>query len=253
MLGRKRHDRQSGERSAGGSRILRHQPRQRGWEAARQGDPAIREAIDGHLADHLGEDMLVWHEIASDLVHIDVYMWSPTEARPMYTFVTVGMSDRPMTVPRDLHGGGVSDRAELIICLPPTWPVPAAGSGATAPWDDPDAYFPIRWLKTLARLPHEYRTWLGFGHTVPNGDPALPLAGTTQLCGWVLLRPRTLPSSFGSVELRGGGRIDVFGIVGLHQAEMDHKLAYGADSLLGGLLLARVSELLDINRPSTKP
>jgi hypothetical protein len=69
----------------------------------------------------------------------------------------------------------------------------------------------------------------------------------------VLLRPRTLPSSFGSVELRGGGRIDVFGIVGLHQAEMDHKLAYGADSLLGGLLLARVSELLDINRPSTKP
>lgn len=195
----------------------------------------------------------MWHEIASDLVHIDVYMWTPTPDRPMYTFATLGMSDLPMSVPREALAKGQADRAELVVCLPPTWPVPDAASGAIAPWDDPDAYFPISWLKQLARLPHEYRTWLAYGHTIPNGDPPVALASTTQLCGWILLPPATLPPSFHHLDVPGGGHVDMFGIVALYPAEMDHKLSYGAESLCEGFDTSGVSELLDIHRPSTRP
>ena len=40
----------------------------------------------------------------------------------------------------------------------------------------------------LARLPHEFQTLLWQGHTVPNGDPALPYARNTKLCGALVAR-----------------------------------------------------------------
>lgn len=55
--------------------------------------------------------------------------------------------------------------AELVISLPPFWPLDEQS------WRDERHYWPVRLLKTLGRLPHEYDTWLGVGHTIPNGDP----------------------------------------------------------------------------------
>ena len=49
------------------------------------------------------------------------------------------------------------------------------------------------------------------------------------------------------------GVLVLFGIIGLHQAEMDHKLTYGTESLFDAFETAGVNELLDIHRPSTKP
>lgn len=72
------------------------------------------------------------------------------------------MSDLPMTVS---DGAPASPYAELMICLPPDWPV-------KSPMSDRRAYWPVRLLKTIARLPHEYRTWIGAWHSVLNGDPA---------------------------------------------------------------------------------
>lgn len=118
-----------------------------------------------------------------------------------------------MSVPPEAIAQGVSPFAELMVCLPADWPVPAE-SYAVAPWEDDRAYFPIRGLKMLARLPHEYGTFLGFGHTIPNGDPAEPLVEGSQLCGWLLLPPVTLPEAVRSVTVPDGRRVDLFGIVG---------------------------------------
>jgi hypothetical protein len=238
------------ERSASGQPILRHLPRETPFELAAHVDSRARDAIDAHYEGHLGPCDSVWHEIVSDLVHIDVYMWRPSENRGFYTFCTVGMSDMPMTVPPNALEAGRSALAELLICLPASWPVPAEAN-AIAPWDDPDAYFPIRWLKQLARLPHEYKTWLGFGHTIPNGDPPVRFAGNTELCGWVLLPPMTLPKSFWHLELPDERTVDFFGITALHQDELDCKLANGVESLFEGFDRHGVNELLDPTRPSS--
>jgi len=83
----------------GGSGILRHAARERAWEPAGAGDWDTIEAIDRHIARHFGPIATVWHEVVSDLVHIDVHVVEPSAERPSFTLVTSGMSDGPMTVP----------------------------------------------------------------------------------------------------------------------------------------------------------
>lgn len=240
MFGRRRKKNEPGP-------TLRHQAVEREFRSAVEPDPAVREAFDAHVARFLGEDYVVWHEIVSDTIHLDVYMWRPTDDRPFFTFVTSGMSDWPMHVPDGAQEQGVTDLAELVVRLPADWPVPEGGA---APWDE-DSYFPIHWLKYLGRLPSEYGTWLGFGHTIPNGDPAEPLTDGTELVGWVLLPPVTFPDEARSVDLPDGRRIDLFAIIGVTAAELDRKLSDGATSLFDGFDEHRVNEVLDVGRRST--
>lgn len=228
--------------------ILRHQASERGFRAAAAPDGAIREAFDAHVERFLGEDYLVWHEIGSDTIHLDVYLWRPTAERPFFTFVTSGMSDLPMSVPDGAVRAGVTDLAELMVCLPADWPVPTQG---TVPWGDDATYFPVRWLKALARLPCEYGTWLGFGHSVPHGDPAKPLTEGTAAVGWLLLPPITLPDEARSLPLPDGRRLDLFALIALTAAELDRKLDQGPEALFEGFDAAGVNEVLDVHRAST--
>jgi hypothetical protein len=52
---------------------------------------------------HLGEIHDVYHELISDLVHIDIHHVAPDDERPFHTLVTSGMSDLPMTVPEGVE------------------------------------------------------------------------------------------------------------------------------------------------------
>jgi hypothetical protein len=213
-------------------------------------DPRVRAAIEAEYHETFGPDSRVYHEILSDLVHLDVYIWDPTDERPMYTLATIGMSELPMSVPPEGRANGVPDRAELVMCLPSGWPVPA-GFGAAAEWQSDDAFFPIRWLKTLARLPHEYDTWLSVGHSVPNGDPPVPFTDFTHLCAWVLLPPLNVPDSFDQLVVPDVGPVAFFGVYALHADELDQKLTHGIESLIEGFERDEVSELLQPDRPST--
>jgi hypothetical protein len=151
------------EISAGGSRIYRHEPKESEPELA-QGDEALIEAVGDHVEQHVGPIARVLHEIISPVVHVDVFHVAPGESRPWHTLVTCGMSAKPMLAPEPDRAFG-----ELTLALPPTWPMDDAA------WSDERHYWPVRLLKFLARLPHEYDTWLGDGPTIPNDDhPALP-------------------------------------------------------------------------------
>ncbi len=135
------------------------------------------QRLSHHIEEHVGEIEMVFHELISDLVHVDVHWIKATPQRPFHVLVTTGMSDLPMTVPK---GAEAHRYAELAIALPADWNMNEAD------WQDEDHYWPIRWLKMLARFPHEYETWLAVPHTVPNGDPAERFAPSTALCGWLI-------------------------------------------------------------------
>jgi hypothetical protein len=221
---------------------IRYAPSERSWEPAAEGDPATTEAIERHIARHFGEPATVWHEIVSDRVHIDVHVVEPTDARPYFTLVTTGMSDLPMTVP---SGDDSSQYAEMMISLPPDWPL------SQEAFRDERAYWPIRLLKVIARLPHEYQTWIAEWHTVPNGDPAEPYAPDCPFTG-VLLAPmiRCAPEAR-TIEVDGGKVVTLLALIPLHPAEMDLKLAQGAGALIDAFDRAGVSELLDPARSSS--
>jgi hypothetical protein len=228
------------ERSESGAPINRHRERKADFEPA-FGDETSIEAISDHIEEFVGPVQNVFHEIVSDLVHVDVHQVEPTRKRNYYTLVTSGMSDRPMNAPE-----GQEDKkyAEVLICLPPDWKL------SEKAFERERWYWPIRWLKTLARLPHEYDTWLWEHHTVPNGDPPEPFADNTDLCCAYLLRPALFPKEFFKLRLSKRKTVHFFCLVPLYEDEMTFKLKVGSDELLDRLDAADVTELLDIERPS---
>lgn len=227
------------ETSADGSPIYRHVDRDREFEPA-AGDEETIDAISAHFEQHVGPIESVFHEVISDMVHLDVHWIKPTFDRDWHVLFTTGMSDRPMTVP---EGADVSDYAELMMCLPGDWPV-----GFDKPSDED--FWPISWLKFLARLPHEYETWLGAGHTVPNGDPPEPLGANTKCVGSILLAPPWFDDALSEVRLGDRREVQILAAIPLYKEEMDLKLKKGAEGLIDRFEAERlpIEEVFDPSR-----
>lgn len=230
------------EYSPGGSQIFRHEHSTETDDALSHGDTATMAAICAHMEKHAGKIGMVFHEIVSPLVHVDVHTIPPTPDRNYWILFTTGMSERPMTVP---PGAEDFRFAELMVCLPPTWQV----TDHAFKTDEQRWYWPIRWLKSLARLPHQYSTWLGFGHTIPNGDPAQRITPHAPFTGWIVLPPTSLPSDAWKIEAPGK-TIMLYGIHPLYTEEMSLKLNRGSDALIDLFDERGVSDIID---PSRKP
>ncbi|MDF2713741.1 MAG: hypothetical protein K0R28_666 [Paenibacillus sp.] len=231
----------SQELSPSGQPIYRHtQSKKREADFVVGNDQTI-QAISEHVEKYIGKIDYVIHEIVSDLIHLDILVVKPTRERNYYSFVTCGMSDLPMTVP---EGAENFKFAELMICLPGDWNV------SQTAFEQEEHYWPIRWLKDLARLPHEYATWLYLAHTVPNGSPPQPYATNTKLSGMLLAPPSVTrdPKDFFTLTLPNRNQVHFFSLIPLYTEEMDLKLERGADHLFGKLEKAGVNEILDIKR-----
>jgi hypothetical protein len=226
------------EYSKSGQPVYRHKARNDDLELA-PGDEATIAAVSDHVERHVGPVAWVFHELISDKVHLDVHVVEPGEGRPFYTLVTSGMSERPMTMPPD----SVSPPfAELVVCLPPDWKV------SQEAFADENNYWPVRWLKTIARLPHDYRTWLGYGHTVPHGDPPEPYAENTRFCCLLLLRPTKFGADFHILEGPDGKRTAFYVLVPLYPEEVTFKLAKGTEPLEELFRTHGVTEVIDLTR-----
>lgn len=210
------------------------------------GDEATIVAISDHIERHLGPVAGVFHELISDQVHLDVYVVAPSADFPFYTLITSGMSDRPMTVPPEANPNEAPPYAELCLLLPSTWPIPAPGEA----FADDNAYWPISWLKLVARLPHEYRTWLGFGHSIPNGAEAAPFADDTELGCMLLLTAISLPEEFQTLQVRADKMVQFYTLYPLYREEMDLKTNLGVDALLDRFEEYDISDVLDLTRPN---
>jgi hypothetical protein len=223
---------------AHGGQVYRHAARARPVELVK-GDLYRIRLITDHIEKNIGVVSDVLHEQVSDLVHIEIHVVLPTRQRPYITLVTSGMSDRPMNTP------DAEDRetrfAELMLCLPEDWPVDQKR------FDDETIYWPIRWLRMLARFPYEYDTWFGLGHTIPNGDPPVPFASNTELCCWLLAKPQIAPEAFHHL-VEKDRLVNFYAAIPLYHEEIDLKLQHGADKLIAKLLDNEVTELIDPRR-----
>lgn len=219
--------------SMSGAPIFRYTDGEKEWETP-NGEECIEEISD-HIERHIGEVSMVFHELISDTVHIDVHHVKPTKEKPFHTLVTSGMSDLQMSVPADVNS---TRYMELMITLPDTWKIDAE-SFKNEKW-----YWPIRQLKFLARFPHKFETWLAWGHTIPNGDPAEPFAENTKLSGSIILPPINIPEEFRSLEINKDKVIEFFSIVPLYDEEMNLKLHKGTDSLLDKLDKYGIGDLI---------
>lgn len=176
------------------------------------------DVVEQHIATYFGKYENVFHEIVSPDIHVDICQITPTPERNYITLVTMGMGAHRMNVPRALRKNKL-DRAEVLITLPPDWDIQN---------DDEKWYWPIRWLKILARLPGDYNTWLGYGHTVPNGEP---FAENTELSGMMVTMPFYFGNEASSCILPNGKQVNFYQIIPLYEDEMNYKIENSAEAL----------------------
>lgn len=180
-----------------------------------------------------GRETLLWDDAATG---IELAVMKPTAAEPFYVAYTIGMSAEPMNLddmPQNRRYEWLR-WAELAMFLPGDWPVDEAR------WPehlndeaDKPAAWPLRLLRLLAQVPRKGNTWLGAGHSIPNGAPPHPYAENTPFTGAVLFLPGETngPRPLGAVKLGGGRRLMLYLVVPVRGEEMQYKLDHGAEAL----------------------
>jgi Suppressor of fused protein (SUFU) len=202
-------------------------------------NPALHLAeIEAHVQRYLGPVESVFHEIASDLIHLDVLFIPPGPNRDYQTLVTSGASDLVMRVPQGMER---HNRAEVLISLPAGWPLDQQSL------KNEDFYWPIRLLKYVGRFPHEYNTWMGWGHTIANGDRGERIANT-NFTGVMLSAPYWLGPEFFRLETSTADTICFYSLVPLYQEEIDLKLRMGAKALEELFDRFSIGQVVDIAR-----
>jgi tetratricopeptide (TPR) repeat protein len=174
--------------------------------------------IEAHIEKYFGEFKNVFHEMVSPDIHVDIVIIEPVPERNYYVLVTMGMGAYKMNVPDELEE---LERAELLICLPPKWNLQNL--------NDENCYWPLRWLKIMARLPIEQHTWLGWGHTVPNGSP---FADNTRFTTMMLLNPGDFAEEACECTMPDGSTVNFYQMIPLYEEEADYKVQNNAEKLL---------------------
>ena len=101
--------------------------RMRGWRPP-EAYGVYAEEINAHFQGLFpNREEFVFHELLSDLVHIDVNIMRPDETHPYYVMYTTGMSDMPMTLPEEIQDREDLRYGELYMFLPKEWNPGEAG------------------------------------------------------------------------------------------------------------------------------
>lgn len=180
------------------------------------------EDYEKYIKDNWGEYYEVFHEILSPDIHLDIIVVPPTENNNYYKLITMGMGAYQMNVPENLKQYEL-ERAELVIYLPTTWNIKS---------NREEYYWAIRQLKSLARLPLQCNTWLGFGHTVSSDENNTPYAKNTDFCSMMLLEAKNNKGEKLDLRLEDAGKINFYQLFPLYKEELESKLNSDAESLL---------------------
>lgn len=164
------------------------------------------EAVEEHIEQYFGKFENVFHELVSPDIHVDICVVPPSEERDYCTLVTMGMGAHRMNVPEELAEYKL-ERAELAIALPADWKLDQESM------KDEKWYWPIRLLKSLARLPIASDTWLGFGHTMDNKEN---FAENTKLCAAILTGPQSTEEGGEVCTLPGGEEVNFYQVIPLY-------------------------------------
>ena len=193
------------------------------------------DAIRAHIEQYLGAPAAVWDEDG-----LDIFVVAPNEEHPFLTLITAGMSDEPMDAPKDQW-----KLAELCFLLPATWPL------ERDKWDESQEWT-LLWLKYLAAMPRKTGDWLGYGHTIPNGEPPQALDVSTEAVSVMLIPPVSLPEKFARLRVGDSDAeiINFWALVPLMADELRMKMQARTPTLLEKMEKAKLSDILEPGRRS---
>lgn len=201
-------------------------------------------------------ERIVFHEIVSDIVHLDVHLIKPSEERPFQVLFTTGMSDLPMTMPEDAPAEYKKDheRAEIYCILPADWKLE---NNMTE--EEEDKYYWIcSAMKAAARYPHIGKVWLGHCNTLQFSEEIKPFSPFTKLCAAVFyqLDHTDFGGKYGD-ELVGfntkdNTRINLLCFVPIYEEEMNFKIENGAPALYEKLFGEDINDIKQLEIDNTR-
>lgn len=206
------------EKSPGGSTIRRYASGE--WadpQTGQPGDSALQfvAAREEAYREILGEPRSLDLEAIPLVPRIDIHTYVRSSPQgETVALVTSGMSDLPMHVP-PTAGEEAPRRAELIFyCAEPS-----------------QEY--IDTLRWVGRFLHDQKTWLSYGHTMPNGNPPAPFWGSEVLdtllfMPTIVRRDQTLPEKL----VLAGDPVHFLWVVPLSTPECNLKLEQGFGAIL---------------------
>lgn len=242
--------------SPGGVPLVRAGPRVRGLGNVEADLPRM-DCVVSHFERWVGKATQVFHEPRSELVHLDVHAIPARADYPFLTLFTTGMSQRPM--PAAPTCGHVVRRLELMMTLPSSWELPPPTCRCHAGAEPAqkrrrrgpglvDRTWPVRELLAVARYVHERASFVGSGHTLPNGDPPRRYGRGTRFCCTLVLPSVIAPPQIQRVVGPDREEIEILALWPLYREEVDLKLNVGHDALLNRLERFGITELVDVRR-----
>lgn len=210
--------------------------------------------IQEHIEKTIGPIATAFEEKKSKGIHLKLYLVPPTNQPPSelhphgtfhHTIITDGLSSIPMNAPKDYQGPKLM---ELMITLPSLWP----GLNSDGSWNEEvlsreENWWPLRWLMSTARIPIAFNTFLGLGHSIPNGNNADPFAGNTRLGCLLLTWPFHSPEAT-VLTVNAKTKICFLALQPIYPEEMQFRLHNHTDDLDSKLAQNNITELFDINR-----
>lgn len=202
--------------------------------------PNSVEIIDTHLDSFFSDEdnILVFDEIESEIIHRDIYFIKADVDREYHILLSCGMSALPMLVPEDYDH---SKFAELMILLPKEWNLEYES------FNDEKNYWPIRIMKQMMMLPHENKTWLGFGHTFgfEEDEEFAPGVGFKAI---MLAYSMELSDDFTNIQMENDNTAQVYTMIPLYEEELTFKKQNGANALLEKFDKFNIDEIVKVGR-----
>lgn len=172
-------------------------------------------------------------EIVPTALPVAIHLVRPGNGRNHLTLFTTGMSERAMTVPK---GNEEYRFAELFIQLPADWPLTKKGLS------DPNYGWPVEWLRSIAKYPHENGSWLGGPVTIiANGEPPGRLAPKINFTSFLLMAEKDFIS-------QSGNTIQLYRVTPLYTEERELEIKHGVAALVRAFDKFDVPFVVDLNR-----
>ena len=173
-------------------------------------------------------------EIVPSEPPIAVHVIPASESSPYVTLFTTGMSARAMRTPPDENEYRF---AELFFQLPADWPLEAKSL------KDPNWNWPIKWLRSIAKYPHQQYTWLGGPVTIIAKDPSKPFAPKVKFTCMLLTAERQCRTS-------GGMTVQLYRLIPLYAEERSLEIREGLPALMHALDRHNISRIVTLDRPN---
>lgn len=181
------------------------------------------EKVSAYIERQYGEYEEVIHEIVSPDIHCDIALVPPIDSSPFYKLVTMGVGAYKMNIPKG-YKSIICERAEYVILLPKDWNAYA---------DNEEDWWPLRMLKSAARLTVDTDDYLWITHSVQIEEDCSPVAENTAFNSFV-----RMPSIGKEGQVIEPLKLSLFGkkvafyqLFSLYPEEMEFKLEHGYDNL----------------------